>query len=147
MNIVLGSLAGGALIGASAAGLILVNGRVAGISGILAEAASRPPAPWRWAFLAGLVGAGAAARLAGFATPAALAAQGWVVLAVSGLLVGFGTRLGAGCTSGHGVCGLANLSPRSLAAVATFMATAALTVLVVRHGGPALGFAALGGTP
>jgi len=125
------SLWGGMLIGAGAAVLLLLNGKIAGISGI-AENAVRGlfgEHGWRIAFLLGLV------------IPAALCglgpiefAQGLPLLAVSGFLVGFGTRLGSGCTSGHGVCGLANLSPRSLVATLCFMTVAAATVYLVRHG-------------
>lgn len=107
------SFGGGLLIGAGVAVLLLVNGRVAGISGITAN------------ILRGLPGRQGTevAFLAGLLLPAA-----------SGLLVGFGTQMGGGCTSGHGVCGIAHLSRRSLAATAVFMATAMLTVAVVRHG-------------
>jgi hypothetical protein len=127
------SLAGGVVIGVASGGLILVNGRVAGISGILAGAMRRGAQAWQWAFLAGLLAAGALAALAGLPVPAALTRQSWPMLALAGLLVGFGTRLGGGCTSGHGVCGLARLSPRSLAAVLMFMACAAITVFIRRH--------------
>jgi uncharacterized membrane protein YedE/YeeE len=127
------SLAGGVLIGAAAGGLILVNGRVAGISGILAGATRRGAQAWQWAFLAGLLVAGALAAMAGGGIPTAFAQQSWAVLAIAGLLVGVGTRLGGGCTSGHGVCGLARFSPRSLAAVLVFMACAGLVVFIRRH--------------
>jgi uncharacterized membrane protein YedE/YeeE len=136
MAIILQSLLGGALIGASAAGLLLVNGRIAGISGILAGATSLRPQAWQWAFLAGLVATGLAAGLLGRPAPAALHGQGFAVLALAGLLVGVGTRLGGGCTSGHGVCGLGNLSPRSLLATATFMTVAGLVVFAIRHLAP-----------
>jgi uncharacterized membrane protein YedE/YeeE len=136
MPVFLQSLLGGVLIGASAGGLLLVNGRIAGISGILGEATAGRPGPWRWAFLAGLVATGLVASLAGLAPPPGLTSQGLGVLLVSGLLVGFGTSVGSGCTSGHGVCGLANLSPRSLVATATFMVVAAAVVFTVRHVGP-----------
>jgi uncharacterized membrane protein YedE/YeeE len=121
------------LIGGSAAGLLLINGRIAGISGLLAGAISPKPQAFQWAFLLGLLAAGAIAGLAGRTASVALTAQTLPTLAAAGLLVGFGARLGGGCTSGHGVCGLANLSPRSLVATATFMMTAALTVFVTRH--------------
>ena len=126
------SFAGGLLIGGSAALLILRNGSVAGISGITADALSGilGPQGWRVAFLLGLV---VPALAIGGADPAWLTAS-TPLLAVSGLLVGIGTRLGSGCTSGHGVCGLADASPRSLVATLTFMTTAMLTVMVVRHG-------------
>jgi uncharacterized membrane protein YedE/YeeE len=128
------SAAGGVLIGASAAVLWLLLGRIAGISGILGGLAGAPGGDrgWRVAFLAGLVGAPLVwAALAG--PPAIQVAAGPVTLVAAGLLVGYGTRLGSGCTSGHGVCGLARLSPRSVAATGVFMATAAATVFVVRH--------------
>ncbi|HTQ70457.1 MAG TPA: YeeE/YedE thiosulfate transporter family protein [Acidocella sp.] len=127
------SLAGGVLIGAASAGLLLVNGRIAGISGVLAGATRPGGAGWQWAFVAGLLVAGAGAALARLPVPQALSAQSLPVLAVAGLLVGVGTHLGNGCTSGHGVCGLARLSPRSLAAVLVFMCTAALVVFIRRH--------------
>jgi uncharacterized protein len=126
------SVLGGALIGAGAAVLILFNGRVAGISGILGRVLHGDPGPggWRIAFLSGLL------------LPALLLGPGvdglqapWPLLATAGLLVGFGTRLGSGCTSGHGVCGIANLSPRSLVATGVFIGVAVLTVFLVRHGG------------
>ncbi|HBP68507.1 MAG TPA: YeeE/YedE family protein [Alcanivorax sp.] len=126
---------GGLLIGASASLLLWLNGRIAGISGIVAGATVEPGGDraWRWLFLAGLLGG---AALAFWLVPGSLAFQSdmpWPVFLVAGLIVGFGTRLGSGCTSGHGVCGLARLSPRSLASVATFMATGILTVFVIRH--------------
>ena len=133
MNVFVQSLLGGALIGASAAGLLLVNGRTAGVSGILAGAASLRPGLWRWAFLAGLTGTGAAAALIGLPAPAGLEGQGLGMLALAGLLVGVGTRLGSGCTSGHGVCGLANLSLRSLVAVVVFMLVAGAVVFATHH--------------
>jgi len=128
------SLLGGMLIGAAAALLLLANGRIAGISGIAAGLLS-PQAgarTWRVLFLAGLlVGAFVANRL-GFGPLPEIVAS-WPLIILGGLLVGFGTRLGGGCTSGHGVCGLARLSPRSLAATAVFMAAGVATVLVLRH--------------
>jgi uncharacterized membrane protein YedE/YeeE len=122
------SLAGGALIGLAASLLLLVHGKVAGISGILGNllTPARGDVGWRAAFLLGLLVAG----LAGFALHPASFASGIErshgIIAVAGLLVGYGTRLGNGCTSGHGVCGLSRFSPRSLAATLTFMATGAL---------------------
>jgi hypothetical protein len=129
------SLAGGALIGLAAAALLFANGKVAGVSGILARclAPARGDLAWRVAFLCGLpLGATLVIQLTsdphGFAiTPS------FPVLAAGGLLVGFGTSLGGGCTSGHGVCGLARGSQRSIAATLTFMAAGALTVFVARH--------------
>lgn len=117
------ALAGGALIGLSAALLYGLLGRIAGISGIAYGAlwGERTERPWRLAFLAGLVGGGWLALLT--AGKPALAPQptpAWLLIA-AGLLVGAGTRLGGGCTSGHGICGVARLSPRSIVAVLTFM--------------------------
>jgi len=129
---------GGALVGLAAGGLYLTTGRIAGVSGIFGDLLTRTPALWRVAFIAGLVLAGLAARLAGARVPASLGTGG-ALLVIAGLLVGFGTRLGNGCTSGHGVCGLARLSRRSLVAVVVFMLSAMVTVFVARHG--------LGGTP
>lgn len=139
MHPFLQSLIGGALIGLASAGLLLLNGRIAGISGILFNAAALRPGLWRWAFLAGLMAVGLAARFGGLQASPALAASGLPMLAVAGLLVGVGTRVGNGCTSGHGVCGISRLSPRSLAATAAFMAVAGITVLAVRHAAPLLG--------
>jgi uncharacterized protein len=132
------ALAGGGLIGLSASVLLLVNGRIAGISGILAGLVHAPgDRAWRLAFVSGLL---AAAPLAGLLLPqhvfpAALPPemQEGLRLLVAGLLVGVGTRMANGCTSGHGVCGLARLSLRSLAAVAVFMGAAFAMVFVVRH--------------
>jgi uncharacterized membrane protein YedE/YeeE len=127
---------GGGFIGLSAALLWLMNGRRAGVSGIfggLAQA-GRGDRAWRLAFLAGLVGAPvlyAAVRDGGL--PQVTVTSSPVLLAAGGLLVGFGTRLGGGCTSGHGVCGIACLSKRSLLATAVFMASAAVVVFLLRH--------------
>lgn len=129
------SLAGGLLIGLSTALLLLGDGRIAGISGIAARLFGPTGAEtaWRLAFLVGLLlGPLCFAALSGHLPQAAIMAS-YPVLVVAGLLVGFGTRLGSGCTSGHGVCGLARLSPRSAVAVLTFMATAIATVFVARH--------------
>jgi uncharacterized membrane protein YedE/YeeE len=128
------SLLGGLLIGAAAALLYLCNGRIAGISGIAAGALKSSPgdAVWRWLFLLGLiVGAYVAHALGWGPQPEILA--GAPLLVLGGLLVGFGTRLGGGCTSGHGVCGLARLSARSLAATALFMAAGMAVVFILRH--------------
>lgn len=128
------ALAGGALIGLAAAILVLCNGRIAGISGILG-ALLRPSAGgigWRLAFLTGLVGAPLVYALAA-SVPRPQIDAGWGTLVVAGLLVGLGTRYGAGCTSGHGVCGLSRLSPRSLVATLAFMGAGFATVYVVRH--------------
>lgn len=124
------ALLGGLLIGASVATLLLANGRVAGISGIVANVLHGDPGPtaWRVAFLVGLV---LPALVVGIGAPQFAGGLAW--LGVSGLLVGYGTQLGSGCTSGHGVCGLANLSPRSMTATLVFMGTGVLTVFIVRH--------------
>ncbi len=133
------SLLGGALIGLAAAWLLIAEGRIAGISGILGRLLARPDrdTPWRLAFVVGLLAGPVAYLVASGRWPAVDVTASWPTLAVAGLLVGFGTRIGSGCTSGHGVCGLARLSPRSLAAVLLFMTSAMLTVFVVRHGGVA----------
>ena len=128
------ALAGGVMIGLAALLFAGVVGRIAGISGIVGGMLHplRGDIGWRAAFLAGLIGAPLAYRLAGGNWPLQLDASG-ATLVAAGLLVGWGTRLGSGCTSGHGVCGLARRSPRSLAATLMFMATGFATVLVVRH--------------
>ena len=128
------ALAGGLLIGLAAAAFVLLNGRIAGISGILGGLLrpARGDIAWRVAFLAGLIGAPLVHALFA-ALPEARIEAGQGTLVVAGLLVGLGTRYGAGCTSGHGVCGLSRLSPRSLVATATFMAAGFLTVYLLRH--------------
>lgn len=128
------ALAGGVLIGASAGGLRLATGEIAGISGILRTALSGPGRDWRLAFLLGLLLAGTFALVVSRTGAAAgLAQTPYARLGAAGLFVGWGAGRANGCTSGHGVCGLARLSPRSLVAVATFMATAAVTTFVLRH--------------
>lgn len=125
---------GGLVLGIATAAFILINGRILGISGIVGGLL-RPrtgDAAWRIAFLLGMLSAPAVYRVVvGPMTMRIDASWGMVVLA--GLLVGLGTRFGAGCTSGHGVCGLARLSPRSLVATLAFMGTGFLTVFVLRH--------------
>jgi uncharacterized membrane protein YedE/YeeE len=130
----LGSLLGGAMIGLASAMMILLIGRIPGISGILGGLLDADDRTWRAAFVAGLVAAPLLWRLVAPLPPISIPA-GAPLLIVAGLLVGFGTRMGSGCTSGHGVCGLARLSPRSLAAVMTFMAIGFATVFLLRHGG------------
>lgn len=130
------ALIGGALIGIAATLLMLLNGRVAGISGIVAgliEPASRDWG-WRLAFVAGLLAAPLIAFLAGHPLPAPEMPESVLLIALSGVLVGFGSRLANGCTSGHGVCGMARLSRRSIIATAIFMLTAATVVAIARHG-------------
>ena len=128
------SLAGGALIGLAASVFMLANGRIAGISGVLGSVIQRDRNGWgeKVLFLLGLV---IAPLVWGVFTvlPTIEITAGWPVLIVAGLLVGIGTRYGAGCTSGHGVCGISRLSPRSIAATACFMAAGFATVYVVRH--------------
>jgi hypothetical protein len=124
-------LLGGVILGASAGALYLVDGRIAGVSGIVKNALLRE-GRWRLIFLAGLICAGLVWTLRGGAPSAALAATPVVVLIVGGLLVGLGSGMASGCTSGHGVCGLARFSLRSLTAVAVFMTSAAVTVLLAR---------------
>ena len=126
---------GGLMIGASVALLWLGAGRIAGISGILGGLLNPRvgEVAWRIAFLAGMIAAPWLYQIAGGVPPGEGAVVGPVALVVAGLLVGYGTRLGNGCTSGHGVCGIARWSSRSLVATALFMATAAATVFVVRH--------------
>lgn len=125
------ALLGGALIGSGSALLLLTHGRIAGISGITGGLVQRatPDRAWRVAFLAGLVAAG---LVASAIVPAAIGAPArpLAAIVVAGLLVGFGTRLGNGCTSGHGVCGLSRLSARSLVAVVAFMTTGAITAIL-----------------
>jgi len=122
-------LLGGALIGLAATVYLLATGRVAGVSGILAGAlGERAARGERLSFLAGVVAAGLFA--AAVSSPASATPYPTPVLIVAGLLVGLGTRMGGGCTSGHGVCGVARLSRSSLVATATFMATAAVTVAI-----------------
>ena len=129
------ALLGGALIGISASLLWIANGRIAGISGIVGGvlAPARGDAAWRATFLAGLIAAPLLYRAAGRALPDLATPAPLIVVVAAGLLVGFGTLLGSGCTSGHGVCGIARLSPRSLAATSVFLITAAVTVYVARH--------------
>jgi uncharacterized membrane protein YedE/YeeE len=128
-----GGLGGGILLGLAATLALALDGRIAGVSGILGGLfTGAGDRPWRVAFLLGLpAGAGLQALIAG-GLPQQISASP-LLLVVAGLLVGAGTRLGSGCTSGHGICGLARRSPRSLAATAVFMAVAMATVFVVRH--------------
>ena len=127
---VLRAIAGGMLIGAGAATLLLLNGRIAGVSGILGNVLRETLGEqgWRAGFLLGLL---VPALILG--TGPAHLPQYWHWAVVSGLLVGAGTQIGSGCTSGHGVCGVSHGSVRSIAATAMFMATGAATVFLVRH--------------
>ncbi|MBE0468817.1 MAG: YeeE/YedE family protein [Methyloprofundus sp.] len=129
------ALLGGALIGISVSLLLLLNGRMAGISGIMNGVFSAPKKEeiWRALFLVGLI---IGAALFQFLTQGSLTVREnyplWLIL-VGGFLVGFGTRLGSGCTSGHGICGIANFSMRSISATLIFMASGMLTVFVLKH--------------
>jgi uncharacterized membrane protein YedE/YeeE len=126
---------GGTLIGLAVALLMLTTGRIAGISGIVDGLIGNADGKgWRAAFVAGLILAPLVARLVGFTLPMPQMPASSVVIAGAGLLVGFGTRLGGGCTSGHGVCGMARLSPRSIVATLIFMGTAMVVVAIARHG-------------
>ncbi|MFZ9708931.1 MAG: YeeE/YedE family protein [Steroidobacteraceae bacterium] len=138
------ALIGGVLLGAASALFILVNGRILGISGIVGGLLSPRAGDvgWRVAFVLGLLAAPLVFNL-WQGVPVPRVEAGWGTVVIAGLLVGLGTRYGSGCTSGHGVCGLSRLSPRSLAATLSFMAAGFLTVYAVRHL-----FASLsGGTP
>jgi uncharacterized membrane protein YedE/YeeE len=130
----LAALTGGVLIGIAAAMFALLNGRIAGISGVLGGLLrpAKGDRAWRIAFVLGLVGAPALYLLAA-ALPKPQIDAGYGALILAGLLVGIGTRYGAGCTSGHGVCGLSRLSPRSLVATAAFMGAGFVTVFITRH--------------
>ena len=130
----LAALAGGTLIGLAAALFVLLNGRIAGISGVLGGllVPRRGDVAWRLAFVGGLVAAPLAYGLFA-ALPVLQIDAGYGTLVTAGLLVGIGTRYGAGCTSGHGVCGLSRLSPRSAVATACFMTAGFATVFVLRH--------------
>ena len=128
------ALVGGALIGLAATALYAATGRIAGVSGIAGGLfrAGLADTSWRIMFLAGLVvGAAATALVAG--SPILHVEASWPVLVLGGILVGYGTQLGRGCTSGHGVCGIARFSRRSIAATLVFMAAAAVTVFIARH--------------
>ena len=124
---------GGALIGLSAVLLMLFTGRIAGVSGIF-DGIINPQTndrAWRAAFIAGLIAAPVTAVLVGYPLPQM--PGNYITIVVGGLLVGFGARLGSGCTSGHGICGIARLSPRSIAATGVFMATAIVVVAFTHH--------------
>ena len=127
-------LIGGLLIGATSVALMFLLGRIAGIAGIVWGAVSaQPDNAWRWLFIVGLLAGPVLYHLlSGVPNPLPSQLPWWQAVA-GGLLVGIGVRLGSGCTSGHGVCGIGRLSPRSLAATCTFMATGIATVYVIRH--------------
>ena len=132
------AIAGGALIGLSAGLLFLINGRIAGVSGFFADALAGPKLPEaaaRLLFLLGLVVGYLLVRTFVPGTGGMQMQAGWGGMVLAGLLVGYGTRLGCGCTSGHGICGIARLSSRSIAATAVFMAAGLATVFVLRLAG------------
>lgn len=128
------SLLGGTLIGIAATLLMAVHGRIMGLTGIVSGVLPPFAHDWQWraAFLAGAIvaplGLVAVGNDVSFASPTALP-----VLIIGGIIVGFGVKLGSGCTSGHGICGIARLSPRSIAATSIFMVTTAITVFIIRH--------------
>lgn len=127
-------LLGGGLIGLSATVLLAFNGRIAGISGMVNGAISFASAEsWRWIFLAGMLGGGALYEYALAPQPTPTYGFTPITMIIAGFLVGFGTRMGNGCTSGHGVCGLGRLSVRSLVAVISFMVAGFVTVFITRH--------------
>lgn len=129
------ALAGGALIGLAASLFILLNGRIAGISGIMGGLLSPEPGDrsWRLAFILGMLVAPIAWAAWGALPHGIFIEADYPLLIVAGLLVGISTRFGSGCTSGHGVCGIARLSPRSLMATIAFMAAGFVTVYITRH--------------
>ena len=132
----LASLIGGVLIGIAAVLLMLVHGRIAGATGVLAGAllpTNFTDSSWRVAMIAGMVTAPALVFWVSGAMPAIQVPESILTLVLGGLIVGVGVTLGSGCTSGHGVCGMARLSPRSIAATLTFMAMTLVTVYIVRH--------------
>lgn len=128
--------AGGLLIGLAAAVMIVFNGRIAGVSGVLGGLmfdGNGSDRRWRSMFLGGMVLGAVLLTTLVASLPAGRLQTGWLGMAIAGLIVGYGTRMGSGCTSGHGVCGIARLSTRSITATITFMAFGALTVFVIRH--------------
>ena len=126
---------GGALIGLSAVLLMRLNGRIAGITGIFAGLIELQSTEWAWraGFIVGLLAAPLSAVLIGYTVPVPQMPPSLAVITVAGLLVGFGTRLSNGCTSGHGICGIARLSPRSITATGIFMIAAMIVVALTRH--------------
>jgi uncharacterized membrane protein YedE/YeeE len=128
------ALLGGVLIGIAVSLLLFVNGRVAGVSGILGGALQKRDRdfPWRLAFLLGLLAGGIVLQILAPEAFVNTTNRGWIVLVTAGLLVGYGTSLGSGCTSGHGICGLSRFSPRSLAATLAFMFFGILTATIFR---------------
>jgi uncharacterized membrane protein YedE/YeeE len=137
-QILLPAVLGGALIGIAAALFYALNGRIAGVSGIFGDLfLERSPGQWRWrgAFVGGIVLGYLIVRWLHPEHAQVQPQVGWVGAAVAGLLVGYGTRMGCGCTSGHGICGTARLSPRSIAATLVFILAGMLTTALIRHSG------------
>lgn len=135
MHDYLQALLGGLVMGIAAASLYVLNGRILGISGVLGGALKvhTSEARWRWAFIAGMIIAGASTYLLMPAAFANTVPRSTGAYLIAGALVGVGTQLGSGCTSGHGICGIGRLSKRSMVATAVFIATGAASVLIVRH--------------
>jgi uncharacterized membrane protein YedE/YeeE len=135
MELFLLPILGGLLIGAAAVTLLALNGRIAGISGIVGGLLSPKPGDvaWRLAFVAGLVVVGIVAAVVSPEMVTASATRGPVAMAIAGVVVGYGTRLGNGCTSGHGVCGISRGAPRSITATLVFMAAAGATVFFIER--------------
>jgi uncharacterized protein len=129
------ALLGGALIGLASVLLMMLTGRIAGISGIFGGCLTLAAGDkvWRFTFIVGLILAPVASGLLGYPLPTPQMPASWVMITIAGLLVGFGARLGGGCTSGHGVCGIARLSARSIVATVIFMTTAIVVVAIMRH--------------
>jgi uncharacterized membrane protein YedE/YeeE len=130
------ALLGGALIGLASVLLMMLTGRIAGISGILGGCLTLAAGDkaWRLAFIAGLILAPVTSGVLGYPLPMPQMPASWVTIVIAGLLVGFGARLGGGCTSGHGVCGIARISTRSIVATAIFMGAAMVVVAIMRYG-------------
>ncbi len=130
------ALFGGALIGLASVLLMMLTGRIAGISGILGGCLTLAAGDkvWRFAFILGLILAPVVSDVLGYPLPTPQMPASWVMIVIAGLLVGFGARLGGGCTSGHGVCGIARISTRSIVATGIFMAAAIVVVAIMRHG-------------
>jgi uncharacterized membrane protein YedE/YeeE len=126
---------GGVLIGLSAVLLMMFTGRIAGVSGIVAGLINPQTSDrsWRAAFVAGLIAAPIAAMLVGYGVTKPLMPESYITIVVGGLLIGFGSRLGSGCTSGHGICGIARLSQRSIVATGVFMVAAIVVVALTHH--------------
>ncbi len=135
LNSTLYSLLGGAIIGVAVTAMLLFNGRVTGISGILSSALSKPDKDgmWRWMFLTGMIAGGFLMQGLRPDFFVNVSGRGLMIVAVAGLLVGYGTVMGSGCTSGHGVCGISRFSVRSLLATGTFMFFGFLAVQIVRY--------------